>query len=295
MAGSARISLIVETYSGYKAGHYLEARDAGAYVLRTAKGKPSVGAYYRYIFSNFVLGQDAEALRAARQAVKDHPESKPMHDWLVVSLFARQGFDAAWYEWQSYSDKGERSLADGLYQLEHDLATKSESSHANYAELFHLSRAYEALAIGHIWCGCNHDDEPYLRSWGTLSNDAEFIRDRDELLDKIVTIYQNVPMRPVLTDRLLHLQQQAEAEIANKNFKGAEADYDAILVEAPWWPDGHFNIALLLGPYRGFPRQDAIREMKFYLKLAPTGKYRDRANQKLATWGKDTPPHPGSY
>ena len=55
---------------------------------------------------------------------------------------------------------------------------------------------------------------------------------------------------------------------------------------APWWPEGYFNRALILGELNRFA--EAMREMKRYLQLAPDAPNARAAQDKIYEWERFT-------
>jgi hypothetical protein len=51
---------------------------------------------------------------------------------------------------------------------------------------------------------------------------------------------------------------------------------------APWWPEGHFNRALIMGETKKY--WDAMREMKRYLLLVPDAPDARAAQDKIYQW-----------
>ena len=65
----------------------------------------------------------------------------------------------------------------------------------------------------------------------------------------------------------------------------ASERYEQALNIAPWWADGHFNRALLLGEAEDYA--EAVPEMKKYLVLEPNAKDARAAQDKLYQWEGD--------
>src|SRR4029077_856471 len=58
--------------------------------------------------------------------------------------------------------------------------------------------------------------------------------------------------------------------------------YGKALEIAPWWPEGHFNRALIMGETRKYG--EAIREMKHYLLLVPDAPDAGASQDKIYQW-----------
>jgi len=99
---------------------------------------------------------------------------------------------------------------------------------------------------------------------------------------KVVARYQNANPNPALSEEVRKLKVQAEFALEKKRYAQAIDHYEEALNIAPWWADGHFNRALLLGEAENYP--DAVSEMKKYLALEPNAKDARAAQDKLYQW-----------
>ena len=75
---------------------------------------------------------------------------------------------------------------------------------------------------------------------------------------------------------------QAEGAVRDKKFNDAANLYGEALKVAPWWPEGHFNRALVLSETGDY--DTAMREMKHYLQLAPDAPNARAAQDKIYDW-----------
>lgn len=94
--------------------------------------------------------------------------------------------------------------------------------------------------------------------------------------------YRVATVKPTLPEEARKFKVQAEFAFNKKEFEGAAARYKEALDAAPWWPEGHFNRALILGEL--FRYHDAIREMKRYLTLVPDAPNARAAQDKIYQW-----------
>jgi tetratricopeptide (TPR) repeat protein len=92
---------------------------------------------------------------------------------------------------------------------------------------------------------------------------------------KAAKAYLEATSKPALSEQVRELKIQAESALREKHFSGTARYYMQALEIAPWWPDGHFNLALVLSELGDF--DTAIVEMKRYLLLVP-----DAANARAA-------------
>lgn len=79
--------------------------------------------------------------------------------------------------------------------------------------------------------------------------------------------YRALPVKPELPEAARIFRVQAEDAVARKRFQESVELYDKALQVAPWWPEGHFNQALILGE-TDCP-EEAIAAMERYLALVP--------------------------
>ncbi len=91
-----------------------------------------------------------------------------------------------------------------------------------------------------------------------------------------------VPGNQVVPEEARKFKVQAEGAIQEKKFKDAADLYREALNVAPWWPDGYFNRALVLGETGEY--EEAMREMKFYLQLVPDAPDARAAQDKVYQW-----------
>lgn len=94
--------------------------------------------------------------------------------------------------------------------------------------------------------------------------------------------YRDAAPKPELTEEARKYKVQAEAAIQDKDFAAAAGLFRQALRIAPWWPEGHFNLALLLGETGD--RGTAVQEMKRYLMLVPNAADAREAQDKIYAW-----------
>jgi tetratricopeptide (TPR) repeat protein len=76
---------------------------------------------------------------------------------------------------------------------------------------------------------------------------------------------------------------QAEGAFKDKNYDHAMDLYYQGLLVAPWFPRGHFNLAILLAE-QGGDYAEAVNEMKKYLELSPEASDARDAQDKIYLW-----------
>jgi len=91
-----------------------------------------------------------------------------------------------------------------------------------------------------------------------------------------------LPTKPDLPEAARRFGVQAVSLAEQKNCDRAIALYAKALGVAYWWPEAHFNLALLLAEQTDF--ENAIAEMKAFLALAPTAPDARMAQAKIYEW-----------
>jgi ankyrin repeat protein len=99
---------------------------------------------------------------------------------------------------------------------------------------------------------------------------------------EVARSYRTATVKPTLPEEARKFKVQAEYAFSKKDFDGAVARYKEALDVAPWWPEGHFNRALILGELSRY--RDAIREMKKYLMLVPDAPNARTAQDNIYRW-----------
>ncbi len=94
--------------------------------------------------------------------------------------------------------------------------------------------------------------------------------------------YLAAPVKPELPEEAREFKVQAEYAIGEKRFPDAVRLYARALAISPWWPEGHFNRALILGEL-SCP-EDAIAEMNRYIVLAPDAPDIRAARDRIYLW-----------
>lgn len=94
--------------------------------------------------------------------------------------------------------------------------------------------------------------------------------------------YRAATVKPTLPDEARKFKVQAEYAVNKSDFEGAVARYKEALDVAPWWPEGHFDRAMILGKLSRY--RDATREMERYLILVPDASNARDAQDKIYQW-----------
>jgi hypothetical protein len=99
---------------------------------------------------------------------------------------------------------------------------------------------------------------------------------------KAAQLYRAAPEKPALPEEARKYKVQAADAVGRQQYDDAVDLYESALKIAPWWPEGHFNCALLMsnvGDYIG-----AVREMNRYLALTPEAADARQARDKIYLW-----------
>jgi tetratricopeptide (TPR) repeat protein len=116
----------------------------------------------------------------------------------------------------------------------------------------------------------------------TPAERTHFSADALQNFASIVSTYQAQTPRPQISEDVRRLRVIAEAAVEDKRFGDAANSYDDALALAPWWPNGHFNSALVLGEL--FYYDEAILHMQKYLALVPNDPDARAAQDKIYMW-----------
>ena len=100
--------------------------------------------------------------------------------------------------------------------------------------------------------------------------------------DAVVANYRAANPKPVPGEDVRRFSVQAENAVRNKDLIAAARAYGEALKLAPWWPQGRYNRALIMGELGFHP--EAIQEMQRYLALVPDAANARQAQDKIYGW-----------
>ncbi len=104
----------------------------------------------------------------------------------------------------------------------------------------------------------------------------------DRMIAIIARTYASLAVKPPLPEDIRRYEVQAEDAVSRKDFTAAAQRYQAALVSVPWWPEGRFNLALVLG--ESGQLRTAVAEMQRYLALVPNAPNARMAQDRIYLW-----------
>jgi tetratricopeptide (TPR) repeat protein len=99
--------------------------------------------------------------------------------------------------------------------------------------------------------------------------------------------YRDAVLKPVPGEEVRRYRVQAEAAVSDRRYQDAADLYTKALYTAPWWPEGHFNAALICGELHQYAK--AIDHMQKYLALVPSAPDARAAQDKIYVWESERP------
>jgi hypothetical protein len=96
--------------------------------------------------------------------------------------------------------------------------------------------------------------------------------------------YRELLLKPAIPEEARRFKAQAEFAIEQKRYADASNLYADGLRICPWWPEGHFNRALILVTRELSDYKEAVTEMKKYLMLVPNAPNARAAQDKIYQW-----------
>lgn len=237
--------------------------------------KLTVEEFIRQGFNYAVAGDYDSALRILTKGTLVYPSDNNLQEWHVVVSYATDGLESAVSIWrQKHPDRGPDGWRGGAissnvaylaYKGLYDFAERAENKKMLYASFKHYSLAHRAAA----------ELKDYDDTW---------MKEEQRILgNKIFAIYKQLPLKPEPSEQARRYAEEAQQHIEQGMWQLAEGRFRQALEEAPWWPEGHYNFALVTGAIY-WPSPLAVQEMELYLGLAPNGTHVRNARKKLKTW-----------
>ena len=111
---------------------------------------------------------------------------------------------------------------------------------------------------------------------------APALKEQQATFDSQARAYRDATVKAVPGEDVRRFRIQAEAAVSDKRFQDAASLYSKGLTIAPWWPEGHFNAALILADLHQY--REAADHMKKYLELVPDAPDARAAQDKIYVW-----------
>jgi formylglycine-generating enzyme required for sulfatase activity len=118
-----------------------------------------------------------------------------------------------------------------------------------------------------------------------------FADNTNDSFQDVVSKYRAADPKPVFPEEARKYKVQAEFADQEKRIDQAIELYGKALVIVPWWPEGHYKLALDLAEMKMY--RNAMREMKHYLLLAPDAPEARSAQDKVYQWESVAEPEAG--
>ena len=140
--------------------------------------------------------------------------------------------------------------------------------------------------------GCLDRGKPFVDSLATLRDAALAgylppTQEQQARFAQVAVDYRAASPKPSLPEAARAQQVQAEGAVRDKEFDEADEHFGQALEIAPWWPEGHFNRALVLAELGSFAA--AIVEMQHYLALVPNAPNARAAQDMIYDWQRKAP------
>ena len=104
----------------------------------------------------------------------------------------------------------------------------------------------------------------------------------DARFAQVAQAYREAAVKPLPGEDVRRYAVQATAAVKKEDFFGAAEFYDEATRLAPWWPQGHYDRALVLAAIGEYG--DAVREMQRYLALVPNAPNARQMQDKVYEW-----------
>ena len=119
----------------------------------------------------------------------------------------------------------------------------------------------------------------------TVIKGEAFNPEKEAAFAKIAETYRDATVKPIPGEDVRKYMVMANEAISRERFDDAVTDYEQGLKIAPWWPQGHFNVAMVLGQVGRY--HQAIEHMKDYLALVPNAPNARAAQDQIYKWEGD--------
>lgn len=160
-----------------------------------------------------------------------------------------------------------------------DIVAKVDLYTDDFASIY---SATVSLNSNELW-GFTHNGGKQFADAVLVLKQAAIAEDKFEAtFDKAAQAYRQAATKPEFTEAARKYKVQAEDAVSEKAFEDAADLYGEALNVAPWWPEGHFNRALVLSEIGDF--ETAVTEMNRYLLLVPEAPNVRAVQDKIYIW-----------
>lgn len=198
-----------------------------------------------------------------------------------------------WIGFKQSSMKGKGKLTEFILKFDGlgDPGVASASDSAVYVELHDLNNKY----LFYFWHngGGKYDNLKDAINAAAVFTDSMYAlihnpqlrgySAKKEEFKKIAKEYRLDPKKYKMTDEVRKFFVQAYFK--DDDYNGAVILYNRGLAEAPWYPMGHYDLAMLLGERIG-DYNGAVDEMNDFLELSPEADNAGTAREKIHEWKK---------
>lgn len=166
---------------------------------------------------------------------------------------------------------------------------------ADLAEIEIVEKAYPFHKEHHVRLSADHflgyalSQDGLREQMNRSLADALFVLRRealgegqDEQFQAALSEYQAANPKPAFPEQARRSRVQAEFAVEQRRFNDAVRFYGEALKVAPWWPEGRFNLALVLAEAKRYPQ--AIVQMKRFLALEPQHPQARAAQDQIYRW-----------
>lgn len=268
----------------YKLKRYSESASAYGTWLAMAPEEVRESDYYRIAKANAYTGDYEAAAKMMREANRLEPTTAK-HKWVVVFSFGHGGLPAAAEVWReqhpnAFASSGqfhkeEYKAFNSIYGGMRKLAKEAKLAEAHFAVLKHYSKLFALESV--IAWRYFHEEAPSWLGPG-IYNELE-----RKALDEVVSAYGRLPVKPAPPPAAVRHVVEGQTHMKRKRWDEAEASYRKSIVIAPWWPEVHYNSALLMSHKMGGLKA-AVIEMELFLRLAPDTDRAGDARSKMQEW-----------
>lgn len=301
----------------YYANRGLAKRNKGLYDLAIADYKKAIEFGYKDAAvsygigaSHYYMGRYAETVDAFNEAIRQAPNNLNYFSFRGIALAHLNRYQEAivdldrylltapgdvynlWWQGEAFLKTGQtdraRENVRKLIELEPRLAINFSGDRA--LDLYDLEKrqtmAKQALTAAQEAASNSRWPEAFqkyerARTWVTgLTEQGR--TDGATIEEGLRRTYAKLSTKPDLPEAARRFGVQAVSMAEQKKYGEAVSLYAKAFGVAPWWPEGHFNSALLLADQHRFA--EAITNMKGFLELAPNSPDARAAQDKIYEW-----------